>query len=576
MKKVKNYAVIFTAFTLLAACNPLGKMAKNYGMINYNLNPNPVEMHADSIEITINGKFPANYFHKKAFVEITPVLKYPAGSEVTTTKELKKITFRGEATDGEGNMVKYSGGGFNYSDKIAYGKDMEGATLELRATGKFKTSEKVFDDVKIGDGTIITPLLVKGDDKPIAAKDKFIKVKPKSFNADIHYLVSSHSVRSNELRQDDIKALKEFVKNGSENGLVFKGVKVSAYASPDGEVAMNENLATDRANSASKALVKIFKKAKVEAASAEGFYNNTGKGEDWDGFRKSVKASDIEDKDLIIRVLEMTSDVNKREQEIKNMAKTYLVLANKILPQLRRSQITINAEEKSLSDEEIKNLAATAPDSLEVEELFYAATLTEDMNEKLKIYQTFSKQFPNDWRGPNNIGYIYMMQNKLNNAKGEFSKAMNISSESAIVKNNMGVVTRLMGDKVKAWELYESAMSAGPEVAYNMGIINIMNGDYSSAVSNLSGSNSFNEALANLLNGNAAEAINIIDASDEKTSAMGYYLKSICGARQKSIDMIVSNLKNAIDKDGTLSGKAKRDAEFISYREDPKFKELTQ
>lgn len=563
---------IVCSTALVMGCNPLGKMIKNAGTVTYNLSPNPLEMHGDTVAMSVSGKYPANYFHKKAMVEITPVIKFADGQ----TKELKVVTLRGESTEGEGNVVKFAGGGFNIKESMPYEKNMESCTLEAKIVGKFKTKSKEFPLVQLGTGTTITPLLVQSTDRPIAIKDKFTKTEVVTTDAEINYLINNSQVRPAELKQDDIVAIKKFIEDGAISGLKFNGVKVSAYASPDGEISKNENLATDRAKSASSVIKEAFKKNKVDAAANDEFYANLGKGEDWDGFKTMMKASSIADKELIIRILEMYSDLDKREQEIKALAKTYLEVADQILPRLRRSQITINAEKLSKSDDVLKQLSVSKPDSLKEEELLYAATLTEDLNQKLAIYSAFSKKYPTDFRGFNNAGYILILQNKISEAKKELTKASELAKDNAQVKNNLGVVARLMGDRNKAAELYNSALSAGNDVAYNLGIINILRGDYSSAVSNLSGSNSFNEALANLLNGNPDVAAKIIDTSDDKSTAAGYYLKAICGARKKSIDVITTNLQSAISKDASYKAKAAKDAEFNSYKEDAKFKALVQ
>lgn len=571
-KALKGFGIVLSA-VVVTACNPLGKMIKNAGTVTYNLSPNPLEMKGDTVAMSVAGKYPANYFHKKAVVEVTPILKMTDGS----TKELKKLTFRGEAAEGEGNVVKYAnGGGFDIRDKVLYENSMETCSLELKIVGSYKGKTKDFPVIPLGTGTIVTPKLVQNDDRPLSIKDKFTKTEPVSANAEINYLINASDVRSNELTQDDIKALKTFIEEGVKSNVKFKGMNVSAYASPDGEISRNENLATDRATAASKAVTGYFKKAKVVEAETPEFFTNVGKGEDWEGFKTLMKSSSITDKDLIIRILEMYSDLDKREQEIKALAKTYLEVADQILPKLRRAQITLSGEKMSKTDDELKQLAVSKPDSLREEELLYAATLFEDLNQKLSIYQAFSKKYSSDFRGYNNAGYIYILQNKISEAKTELEKATNADPNNLQVKNNLGVVTRLMGDRNKAEELFKAAASAGNEVSYNLGIINIQKGDYAAAVSNLSGAGSFNEALANLLNGNPDMAAKIIDASNDKSSAMGYYLKAICGARKKSVDMMVTNLQTAISKDSSLKAKAQKDAEFNSYRNDEKLKAILQ
>lgn len=567
------------AFTLLilgglVACNPLKKMSENAENVQYSVNPNPLELHGDSVAMSVTGKIPPEYFHKKAIVEVTPVLK-TKGTNPEVIQEFETLTLVGEAATGEGQKITAaSGGSFKYEDKIAFKEAMTYASLEAKIVGVYKGAKKEFGYYPVGDGTIITPKLVMADEKPILGNDKFVKVIPKNIDAQINYLINSSQVRSTEYNDEDYKAFREFLKEGSTKGWAFKGVKVAAYASPDGEISKNDNLANERAESAKKALDTYFKKNKIDAAKGDGFYTLEGKGEDWEGFKTKMQASDIKDKELILRVLQMTSDLDKREQEIKNLAATYTEVAEKVLPELRRSAFTVMAEEQSRTDEEISKLVKSSPDSLSVEEILYAATLVDDLNDKLSIYNSAKKVYPNDWRGHNNAGYIMLLQNKANEAKTEFEAALNAENENKIASNNLAICHKLSGDVSKAKELYTAASGAGKEVNYNMGIIDIMEGNYSNAVTKMSGMNSFNAALAQLLNGNNDGAIKTIDASDEKDLALSYYLKAVAGARSGNKDLTVNNLKTAFSKDAGLKKKAMKDVEFLKMAEDESFKNL--
>ncbi len=567
MKKINAQKIIIPLIgsAIIFACNPLKKMEKKYGTVSYEVTPSPAEMHGDSVSISVTGKYPAKFFHKKAIVDATPVMK---GADGNVIKSFKTETLVGEAADGEGTKISYAGGSFSYTDKIPYDAAMEVCTVELKATGKFKTKTREFPDFKMADGTIITPLLVQSDDRPILGKDQFQKVIPRSFYAQINYLVNSSNVRSSELADEDIKGMKEFINSGVEKSYIWKNLSISAYASPEGEIALNANLADDRAKSASNSISGLLRKAKIEAAKEETFFKLEGKGEDWDGFKSAMEKSSIQDKDLILKVLKMYNDPDKRESEIKNMAATYTEIADEILPPLRRSQITLNAEEMSKSDAEISKLAKSAPDSLTVEELLYAATLTNDLNARLDIYQKAQKIYPKDWRGANNTGYVLLLQNKVNEAEAEFKKADQISSDNAVVKNNLGVCARWKGDRKTAREYYNSASGAGSDVSYNLGIIDIMDGDYASAVSNFGSQNTFNSSLAKLLNGDNDGAMSVLESSEDNSTAWGYYLKAVIAARINNKDLAINSLKSAFNKDGSLRDKAKRDLEFRNFKDD--------
>ena len=575
MKKHQfNQVLFFLLVGGLASCNPLKKMAADAENVKYTVAPDPLELHADSINMAITGKIPAEYFHKKAIIDVTPLLK-TKGVNGEVVKEFKTITLVGEAATEEGQKItQASGGSFNYTDKVAYKDAMESAVLEVKIVGRFKTKSVDIGNFKVGDGTIITPTLVMSDEKPILGTDKFVKVTPRKFEAQLNYVVNSSQVRGSELLDEDYKGLKEFLSMGAEKEFVFKGVKISAYASPDGEISKNENLANDRAASAKKAFARDLKKAIIEIENPDEFYALEGKGEDWEGFKTKMVASDIEDKDLILRVLKMYTDLDQREKEIKNLAATYTAVADKILPELRRSMISVMADEMSRTDEEIQRLVKSAPDSLSIEEILYAATLTESLDDKQSVYASAKKVYPSDWRGHNNSGYVLLLQNKANDAKADFEAALNADANNKIASNNLAICHKLSGDFAKAKELYTAAKGAGKEVSYNLGILDIIGGKYSSAVANMGSEKTFNAALATLLNGNANGAIAILDASEDKEMAMSYYLKAIAGARAGNKDLTINNLKTAISKDSSLKQKANKDAEFLQFAEDEAFKSL--
>lgn len=576
MRSTNSGIAILTAIVLVAsaACNPLNKMNKKHGLVKYTLDPDPLELHGDSVAINVSGRYPEKFFHKKAVANVKPVMKDVKSGNVV--KEFETIKLIGEAAEGEGTKINWAGGSFNVSKKVPYEASMENVTLEIQVEAGYKTKTKTFDAVPIGTGTVTTPLWVQSDEKPILGKDQFTKVSPRSITAEINYLIQSSVVRPEELRQDDIKAVEAFLDKGVTYEYAWQSVDVTSYASPDGETALNENLAGDRASTASRAIQGLFKKKKIEAGTKDELYKKNPKGEDWQGFKTKMEASSIEDKDMILRILGMYSDDKKREQEIKNLAATYKVIAEEILPPLRRSVITISAEEQAKTDDELKQLVKENPSELTMEEILYTATLYNDLNQKLEVYKTAAQVYPNDWRGHNNVGYVYVLENKIAEAKAEFEKAANASASEKVVMNNMGVVTRLMGDRKKAMEYYEKGKGAGAEVNYNIGILNIMSGDYEDASSNMSGFNTFNTALAQLLNGNNDGALNTIEASDAKATAEGYYLKAIIGARTSNNEMVANNLKAAIEKDASLKEKASRDAEFITARQDATVSALLQ
>jgi Flp pilus assembly protein TadD len=575
-KTLRNLSLAVGTTALLVGCNGLGKMIKKQATITYDIKPNPLEMHGDSVGFTVTGKYPAKVFAKKATVTVSPVVKYAGGE-----KALKPVVLVGEKATGSGQKISYTTGGtFSYtSEKFAYEPGMKVATVELKAQGAVKSKTKDFTPVKIGDGTIITPLLVRNDEKGIYAKDAFVKSTPVNQTANIYYVVNKSDVRASELKSDEVKNLDKFITENINNPWYeFKDINVSAYASPDGEQSLNAHLAEERAKSGSKAMMNEFKKNKnkdQKFGKEESNYVTKTTAEDWDGFKSLMEGSTIADKDLILRVLTMYTDLDQREKEIKNLSKTYTEVSDKILPKLRRSVLTVNVNKKSRTDEQITKLTTTYPDSLSVEEMLYGANLTNDVNTKVAIYTAAEKKYPTDWRTSNNLGVALLMTNKVSEAGEAFKRAEVNANGNAIVMNHLGIIAAKAGDRKKAMEYYDKAGSAGKEVNYNKGILNVRDGKYADAVSNFGEYKGFNKALAELLNGNQGAVTSTIDATSEKDMAISSYLKAVAAARNNNAAEVINNLKAAIEKDGSLKAAAKDDAEFIKLRENADFKGLT-
>lgn len=569
MKKSKLNILSLAVLAMfgLASCTGLNKMAKKEALVQYSVTPNPAEMHGDSVAITVTVNYPAKYFGKKVVLTVQPQLG---------DHKFKQVTLLGEKAEGTGTKIAYkTGGSYTYTDKQPYTPDMLDADLKVNATGVVKNKTKEMPARVIGHGTIITPYLMKNDDKAIIGKDKFEKTTPMTVVGQTNFVISSTTyVGKKGMKDEGMKPVNDFTKaNGSNPNYEIKNIAISSYASPDGESGGNATLAEDRFEKSKKDMMAQSKdkKAPFPAGQNEAGYQKQTVAEDWPGFQTAVAASNIPDKDLILRVLSQYTDDAQREREIKNMSETYEVLKVDILPSLRRSVYTVNVIKHNRTDEQILALARTTPDSLSVEEILYAATLTTDINEKLTFYKASERMYSGDWRTSNNIGCIYLQQNKLSDAKAQFNKAAGLSPNNPIIMNNQAIVMRWEGDRKTARETLNKAKSAGPEVSYNLGLIDIQDGKYADALTNFGTAKSFNVGLAKVLSGDLDAAAGVIDASSEKEDALSYYLKAIIGARKGNKDMLINNLRTATQKDPSLKTKAKTDVEFLKYRDDADF-----
>ncbi|MBN2275811.1 MAG: hypothetical protein JXR41_16105 [Bacteroidales bacterium] len=574
MKKIRlNYLPsIVAAALILSGCAGLTKMRDNAPTVSYEVKPNPLETHKGEVTVTVDTKFPEKYFNKKAVVVATPVLKYEGGE-----KEFESTTLQGESVKANNKVIPYAGGSYSYTGTIPYSPEMMKSELMVRMSASIKEKTPVeFSSAKIADGVIATSQLVQVSPKTVMIGDKFVRITPESYKADIHYVINKSDVRKSELKSDDVSTFEAALKEAqADSSKQFKGAKISAYASPDGPLDLNEKLSGNRGGSAEQYLKKALKNSEVAEADAAEFLTIASTAEDWEGFKELMEQSSIQDKDLILRVLSMYSDPVVREKEIKNISKAYEDIAVDVLPKLRRSVMTVNVDVIGLSDDEILNLAKTDPSKLDVEEILYGATLTDDNAVKLAIYEAAALAFPDDVRTHTNVGHMLMKMGKTAEAKAAFEKAKAIADDE-VAKCNLGAVALAEGDLETAESLLSAGMGAGDAASYNLGIIKIKQGDYAAAASYFGSKPSFNAALAQLLNGNNDKALATLNEMGDDVGACVYYLKAIASARAGKEDGVFVNLRNAVGKDAKWKEYALKDAELLKYASTESFRAIMQ
>jgi tetratricopeptide (TPR) repeat protein len=513
--------------------------------------------------VTIDATFPAKWFNKNAVVTITPVLRYQGGEAWGTA-----YSFQGEKVKGNNQVISLKdGGNATLKSSFAYKPEMKKAELYLTFDAKIKSKTVQLPDIKIGDGVVATSELASATTASTAlGADKFQRIIKEAHDANIMFLIQQAELRTQELAKQEIKDWKELVKTADQAPNQSVAVEISAYASPDGGVKLNTGLSEKRESATAAYLDKEFKKAKLDVP-VDAHYT----AQDWEGFRELVSKSNIQDKDLVLRVLSMYNDPEQREKEIKNISSVFLVLADEILPQLRRSRLTANIEIIGKSDDEISALASSNPTALTVEEILYAATLTNNAAEKEDIYSKATKQFPGDYRTWNNLGVSRFRAGDLNKAEEHFNKASSLkaNSESNL---NLGLIALAKSDKDKAQRLFGNAAGL-PQLNEALGILYLQQGEYAKAVTSFGDVKSNNAALAQILTNDyskAQQTLNAVAAPDATTD----YLKAILAARTNNAPGVVSNLKAAIAKDKAFAKEAATDLEFAKYTTNPEFSTL--
>ena len=552
MTKKLYLPLLMACVVALTSCSKkMGELSSDY----FTVTPQVLEAINGEVPATINGKFPEKYFNKKAVVEVTPVLKWDGGEA-----KGQSATFQGEKVEGNDQTISYKmGGSYTMKTSFDYVPEMAKSELYLEFTATIGKKTVEIPAVKIADGVISTSELVDqtlGSANTATGEDAFQRIIKEKHEANIMFLIQQANVRSSELKT--AKAFNEEVKNINETpNRKIDNITVSAYASPDGGLDLNTKLAENRQDNTAKVINRNLKKDKLEV-NVDTKYT----AEDWEGFQELVSKSNIQDKELILRVL-----------EIKNISSVYKTLADEILPQLRRSRLTLNYEVIGKSDEEIANLAATDASQLNVEELLYAATLTQDPAKQEAIYTKATQNFPNDYRAYNNLGELAYAAGNLDKAESYLKKSLSIKN-SPEANMNMGLVALSKGDKAAA-ETYLAKASGAPEVNEALGNLYIAQGQYERAVNAFGDTKTNSAALAQILAKDYNKAKNTL-ADIENPDAYTDYLIAILGARTDNASLAISSLKDAVAKDPTLGKKAATDLEFAKYFTNSEFMSIAK
>ena len=552
MKKILCLSLTAVSALALTSCSKLGPLSAD----NFTVNPTPLEAVAGEVPATINATFPQKYMKKKASITVTPVLKY-AGGETTS----QPATFQGEKVEGNGTTVQYKAGG-NYTMKanFPYTEDMQQSDLYLRFTAKVGKKYVAVPAVKVGYGVLATSDLLRGtvaSANPALAADAYQRVIKQKQEAQIKYLVNQANVRASELRtnsvQDFVKILKEI--NDNEETRKLNNIEVSAYASPEGSYDFNERLAEKRQNSGAEYVAQQLKKNKMTADVDTKFT-----AEDWEGFQQLVSESNIQDKDVILRVLSMYKDPAEREQQIRNMSVVYDELAKGILPELRRARLIANYDVIGRSDEQIQQQFQADAKQLSVEEVLYGANLQQDNAAKKAWYEKAAELFANDARAYNNLANLAFQSGDLASAQNYLAKAKSLNANSAEVATNEALIALAQGKVAEAEALLSKGTGAN---SYNevMGNLNIAKGNYAAAAANLAGVNTNSAALAQILNKDYAAAAKTL-AAIKKADAYTSYLKAILAARTGDAAAKAAALQAVAAQSPVLAARAAKDLEF--------------
>ena len=518
--------------------------------------PQPLEVVGGKVPVTVHLTFPAKWFPKDATLTVVPIIRYQGGEKWGTG-----TTFQGEKVYGNDRIVHYANGSnATVQFSIPYIPAMAKSELYLNLKGKQGSRTIQLPDLKVADGVIATEALATvAGVAPVIAPDGFQRIVKEAYDANIMFQIQQSNVRSSELTKDEVQEWQYTVQNAKETPNQEVSVEVQAYASPDGGRELNEKLSASREKNTTTALKGRFRKEKMQDVAIDAHYT----AQDWEGFKQLVEQSNFQDKDLVLRVLSMYPDPEQREREIKNISSVFSKLAEEVLPKLRRSRLIANVKIIGRSDDEIKKTLEKYPSALTVEELLYAATLTDDLQQQESIYKLTTQKYAKDYRAYNNIGTLYLQRENYVTAKRWFEQALK-QKDNAESKVNLGLIALKDGDVAKATSLIAEGSSL-PGVGQVLGYLYLSQGEYAKAQTAYGDYASNNAAVAQILNRDYSKALATLSAI-AKPDATTEYLRAIIGARTNDSSAAIAALRRAIELDPTLTTRIANDLEFVGLR----------
>lgn len=559
----RNLLKITTALLLAVLVSSCACRLKPFNGSAAQVDPTPLTLVGTQIPGQVRLTLPAKWCHKRAIVNITPQLRY-AGTSVTG----QTVTIQGENVRDNYQTISYErGGSVIVPFAFEYKPGMEQSDLYLTFTATVKGKQVNLPAIKVARGTIMTAGLASiSDVTPALARDAFQRVIKEQYTADLKFLINRAEVRAAELNKREVKDWQDVVDNAYQVPNQEVDIEIQAYASPDGAQDLNERLSAERERNTSRVVARQLGNKKIEV-------NAHYTAEDWDGFQKLLEASNIQDKELVLRVLSMYPDPEDREREIRNLSHVFTQLADEILPELRRSRLNANVRIIGKSDDELKMFMAQRPGRLTIEEILYTATLYDNAREQMNAYQQATQLYPNDYRAYNNIGTLYLAQGNYEQAASYFAKAQKIQPNAASNMNE-ALLALDRGDLAAAQRLMGSAVEV-PEAGQGIGLLQMHEGKYADAIRSFGNTPSNTLAIAQIMQGQYADATRTLAAVAQPNGETAY-LKAVVAARTNDLQALISNLRSAIAQDSSYALRAQRDLEFAAFSQTPEFVALVK
>ena len=542
MKAIK---ILFAAAIVLAAaaCSSQKPVSNDGNGFSVTCEPHILEVVGGKVDAAVTLNFPAEYLKANAMMVTTPVIVYAEGKRTGPS-----YIYQGEQIKANYRVIPLKGGKHTQNVSFDFVSGMEQCVLELQCKFVVGGREVAMPPVKVADGCIATYRLADLGGEYAPKPDGFERISNYTTETSILFDVNSSDVKNNQQNKNALEVYKSYLRDIERDPRYnVTGAEIVAYASPEGGVDLNDKLSENRAKSAEKTWSRM-------SAGLSDSIKVSSVGQDWEGFKEAMANSDIEDKDLILRVLSMYSDPEVREAEIKNLSFIYEDIKKDVFPGLRRASFVVNAEHTGYSDEELKEMAEQQLILLSEPEILHLASISEDRDNKKYYYRVTTERWGSN-AGYYDLATLAMDENKLEVALAYLTHTDETDPD---VLNLLGVIEMRRGRYEEALKYFE--LSGSEDAGKNTGTVKIATGDYTAAAEALAGTGSRNEALALILAGQADKA-----AAMGCESARDHYVAAVAAARLGDAAGVKEHLAKAAE-DPVYAEKAAKDAEFADFR----------
>ena len=564
----------------------LPQMVKKSKEQNLTVEPNPLEVHADTVRFTMAVNLPVKMLKPKKAYTVNTYYRYGTQEIQLESVEFRSDDFANSDTQEPRVSQEYS---FRYQD------GMERGNIEIKGVASNPKNGNFLESDRIGvaDGIITTSRLVQPSyaaayaDHGYNDQEELIPT-----NVEFYFDQGRSVFKKSEIESDKGAQFAAFIAEKN----VTRTVTITGTHSPEGKDAINEELAGERAAAIEKWYREQMDKYDYQDQANEIRFIQKPIIKDWNQLKTALASYDgisSSEKSEFNSIINGTGSFEQKEKQLQKLS-NYKKVFDDVYPQLRTAKTEVLTVKPKKSPEEIASLALSNPSALTVPELAYAAAKNPSLEEKKSIYEAAAKK-DDTWMVHNNLGAVHLemaIQANARNRRNLLSTALNhfqISNQknaNVEAQANMGMVMAMQENLWGAHAALTKALSMNPGNDVRQGIsgakgyVEIRVGRYDLAISSLNratngATDQFNKSLVQLLRKDYRNAQATIEAAlNSDSDAIAYYLAAVAAARQNNENKVVEHLRKAVGADADLKAKAVNDLEFRQFSGNQAFIDL--